>query len=390
MLVGFFSFLLLAFAVPSFSAPTPRSPASAYNITRNDNLAVYWGQDGSGNQQDISTYCKDSTVDNIIIAFLDVFYGQGGQPEINLANTCSSSGDSVFEGTNLADCSFMTSQIETCQKNGKIVTLSLGGADSTPGFSSDAQAQAYADQIWNIFLGGWSSTRPFGTAVLDGVDLDIEKGSPSGYAAFVNQIRARAKGASKQYYVTAAPQCVFPDANIGAALNEAPFDAVYVQFYNNYCGLNQPHKYNFDTWDKWAKTQSANKDIKVYIGAPASKDAASTGYVELSTLANYAKQAQNDFSSFGGVMLWDVSMAVANDNFHQSIKSSLVAGAPPEPSGIPESQTPPTPTNTKPPKRSKLHTSTHPPTSTEPPTITFPIPPAIPTMNPFPPDILIP
>ena len=34
----------------------------------------------------------------------------------------------------------------------------------------------------------------------------------------------------RYYYITAAPQCPYPDAYIGAALNEAPFDAVYVQF----------------------------------------------------------------------------------------------------------------------------------------------------------------
>ncbi len=34
----------------------------------------------------------------------------------------------------------------------------------------------------------------------------------------------------RKYYITAAPQCPYPDANIGAALNEAHFDAVYVQF----------------------------------------------------------------------------------------------------------------------------------------------------------------
>ena len=82
--------------------------------------------------------------------------------------TCSASGDNVFPGTGLADCSFMTSQIEACQANGKIVTLSLGGADSKPGFGSDSQAQAFADQIWNSFLGGSGAPRPFGNAVLDG------------------------------------------------------------------------------------------------------------------------------------------------------------------------------------------------------------------------------
>lgn len=67
------------------------------------------------------------------------------------------------------------------------------------------------------------------------------------------------------YYITAAPQCPYPDANIGDALNEAPFDAVFVQFCkrsfhhvgiaaqrmwalaffpladNNYCGLDAPN-----------------------------------------------------------------------------------------------------------------------------------------------------
>lgn len=81
------------------------------------------------------------------------------------------------------------------------------------------------------------------------VDLDIENGTPDHYAAFVKRIQSHASGASKKYlkvfqilklllikcitrryYVTAAPQCPYPDQYIGAALNEAPFDAVYVQF----------------------------------------------------------------------------------------------------------------------------------------------------------------
>lgn len=93
------------------------------------------------------------------------------------------------------------------------------------------------------------------------IDLDIESGDPTGYAAFVNQLREHAKGGSKPLYITAAPQCPFPDTHIGAALNNAPFDAVYVQFctflhfssflldpdnaqpwpkVDNYCGVSNP------------------------------------------------------------------------------------------------------------------------------------------------------
>ncbi|KAA1473455.1 glycoside hydrolase [Dentipellis sp. KUC8613] len=285
--------------------------AAAFNMSRNDNLAVYWGQDSAGGQKPLSAYCADDTIDTLILAFLYVFDGPGGEPVIDLANTCSKSGSPVFPGTALADCSFMAQQIEACQARGKAVTLSLGGATGKVGFESDAAAEVFADRVWEQFLGGESAMRPFGKAVLDGVDLDIESGSSAHYAAFVNKIRAHAKRESKtkQYYITAAPQCPFPDEHLGGALDQAEFDAVYVQFYNNDCGLDEPENYNIDVWDTWARTKSPNKDVKIYIGAPSSEHAAGTGYVNAKTLGKHATDAQSSFDSFGGVMLWDASEA---------------------------------------------------------------------------------
>ncbi|KAI0936004.1 hypothetical protein AcV5_004257 [Taiwanofungus camphoratus] len=219
---------------------------SAFDNTLYDNTAVYWGQnsygathsDDSANwQQPISYYCQDDAIDVIPIAFVNTFFGEGGVPEINLANTCNPTNDSYFSGTELLDCSFLASDIEQCQSKGKIVTISLGGAGGGVGFQNDSQAQQLADTIWNVFLGGSSSTRPFGSAVLDGVDLDIEGGSTTGYAAFVTQLRSHFNGANKDYYVSGAPQCVYPDQYLGDALDNAYFDMVYVQFYNNQCGL---------------------------------------------------------------------------------------------------------------------------------------------------------
>lgn len=68
-------------------------------------------------------------------------------------------------------------------------------------------------------------------------------------------------------------------------------------------------EYNFATWDNWAKKTSFNKNVKVYIGAPASADAAGTGYVDSGTLASYVSDAQSKYSSFGGVMMWDMDTA---------------------------------------------------------------------------------
>ncbi|THH31506.1 hypothetical protein EUX98_g2683 [Antrodiella citrinella] len=298
-----------------------------FDITKKDNLAVYWGQDGAGTQQSLAFYCADDTIDVIPLAFLYIFRGTGGNPVVDLGPACADWNSDVFSGTDLVKCPSVEADIKTCQSKGKLVTLSLGGATGQDGFSSDSQAQTFADQIWNLFLGGSSSTRPFGNAVLDGIDLDIENGSPNHYAAFVNRIRSHASGASKKYYISAAPQCPYPDAFIGAALNAASFDAIYVQFYNNFCGLNHASDYNFATWDNWAKTVSPNKNVKIYIGAPGSAAAAGDGYVNVTTLSNYATQAQQQFSSFGGIMLWDADTAYTNNRFDKGIKSAMVASA---------------------------------------------------------------
>ncbi|CDO71799.1 Glycoside Hydrolase Family 18 / Carbohydrate-Binding Module Family 5 protein [Trametes cinnabarina] len=307
---------------------------AAFDNSRSDNLAVYWGQNSYGAthsdtanfQKTLSTYCQDDSIDAFPIAFLNVFFGPGGVPSIDLSNICSSVDDPVFSGTNMPDCSFLASDIQFCQSKGKIVTISLGGATGAASFTSDDQASAFGDTIWNTFLGGSSSVRPFGGAVLDGIDLDIEGGSTVHFAAFVNRIRTLASGANKQYYVTAAPQCPFPDAYLSTVLNAVAFDAVYVQFYNNYCGLtsaSNPNDWDFDLWDNWAKTQAVNKNVKIYIGAPASSTAAGSGYVDASTLANIALQTRSQYSSFGGVMLWDASQAYANNRFDAAIKNAI-------------------------------------------------------------------
>ena len=85
--------------------------------------------------------------------------------------TCNPSDDSDFAGTELPNCQFLASSIQACQAKGKIITLSLGGATGAASFSSASQASAFGDTIWNLFLGGSSSTRPFGSAVLDGYVL---------------------------------------------------------------------------------------------------------------------------------------------------------------------------------------------------------------------------
>lgn len=51
---------------------------------------------------------------------------------------------------------------------------------------------------------------------MDGVDLDIEKGRHKYYPDFVREMRRLMNiDPSKQYFITAAPQCPFPDKWMG-------------------------------------------------------------------------------------------------------------------------------------------------------------------------------
>ncbi|KAJ7629207.1 glycoside hydrolase [Mycena polygramma] len=340
-MIGPLSVLFLGFGiVATHGYDNGRSDNNSYGATHPSDTANW--------QKSLATYCADDTINTIPLAFLNVFFSTGNLPEIDLANTCGT-GSGVFSGTNLANCQFMAPDIQACQANGKIITLSIGGATGGIGFTSDNQAEAFAETVWNLFLGGTSHTRPFGDAVLDGMDLDIEEHSYISFRwcvdwlrRFVTKIRSLATGASKQFYVTGAPQCPFPDvrrmfrlpattdfplkAYLGTVVNAVGFDALYVQFYNNFCGLthfDDSNGWNFASWDK----TSPNKDVKIFIGAPASTTAAESGYVPATTLGKIALEMRAQYSSFGGIMLWDASQAYANGRLDTVANTTSTATA---------------------------------------------------------------
>ncbi|SMR63314.1 unnamed protein product [Zymoseptoria tritici ST99CH_3D1] len=163
--------------------------------------------------------------------------------------------------------------------------------------------------------------RPFHSASVDGFDLDIEAPTQN-FVPFAKRLRALMNAANtdanlnRQFYLTVAPQCPYPDVNNDAMLNGGvEFDAVFVQFYNNYCGIQSfipgaatQWNYNFDTWNKWAVNGSANPNVKVFIGVPAGPTAAGSGYLSVANLKPVIEYSKK-FSSFGGIMAWDASQA---------------------------------------------------------------------------------
>ncbi|KAJ1734691.1 Chitinase 2 [Coemansia biformis] len=287
-----------------------------FDIRSNSNLVMYWGQnshavDNPGeNQLPLDEYCDKNSGDVLVLSFLSEFESDNLRPpKLNFANSCVTS----FENSTLLHCSGIGKAISKCQKQGKVVLLSMGGARGSYGFTDDMQAERYADRIWDLFLGGDSHTRPFDNAVLDGIDLDIEGGSAVGYVRFVQRLRERfTEVTGRRFYVTAAPQCPYPDFYAGPILDNAYLDMVFVQFYNNYCGVDHPNWFNFEQWHEWATTIAANKDVRVFLGVPGSRSAASSGHVPPEKLKEIINTTRSMFDSFGGVMVWDASQAETN------------------------------------------------------------------------------
>ncbi|XP_044502222.1 hevamine-A-like [Mangifera indica] len=253
-------------------------------------IAIYWGQ--NGNEGTLRETCATGNYDYVILAFLATF-GNGQTPMINLAGHC----DPYSNG-----CTGLSSDIESCQAEGVKVILSLGGAAGSYSLTSTADARSVATYLWNNFLGGQSSSRPLGAAVLDGIDFDIEGGTNQHWGELARFLSAYSSQ-GKKVYITAAPQCPFPDAWIGDALKTGVFDNVWVQFYNNPpCQYTAGDVGNLeDAWNQWTSDIPATK---IFLGLPASPEAAGSGFIPVADLKSKVMPIIKGSGKYGGVMLW--------------------------------------------------------------------------------------
>lgn len=189
----------------------------------------------------------------------------------------------------------------------------IGGASGAAGFRDDAQGKLFAYRIYHLLLEGTDlqDIRPFGTAVLNGIDLDIEGGPPTGYSAFVRELRRLMDGGKQKYIIGAAPQCPYPDAiqgpSAGHFLGDVPelIDECYVQFYNNWCQAGNKDAF-WQSFDQWLAYSKKTNGPKIFIGVPAARRAANIGYI----LPGAVKEIYDKVKSnprVGGIMMWDSS-----------------------------------------------------------------------------------
>ncbi|OAQ98019.1 hypothetical protein LLEC1_05039 [Akanthomyces lecanii] len=310
-------------ALTSLGAAAPATESSPRTRAAGGKLTIYWGaEDDNLSLMDV---CNDSTYDIVNLAFLAYFNKAGGYPGLEMSGLDGpSSAQRKAGATGLKDGSPLVPAIKKCQANGKLVILSMGGATdySDVRLSSDAQGEKVADQVWNLFLGGTGhkELRPFGDVKLDGVDLDNETNDSTGYLAMTKRFRANmAKDSSKKYYLTAAPQCPFPDQSEPLSVCKL-LDYVWVQFYNNGdCNIAQS---GFNAAVKnWSKGIGS---AKLFIGGLASGADGDEGYVDSNTFIKALKgvEAMN-LPNYGGAMLWEAQLSKTNGDFAKKIRSSV-------------------------------------------------------------------
>ncbi|KAJ4963327.1 hypothetical protein NE237_023266 [Protea cynaroides] len=271
-------------------------------------IAIYWGQNGY--EGTLNDTCTSGNYAYVNLAFLYKF-GGGQTPEINLAGHCN---------PDSGGCTILSSEITYCQRLGIKVMLSLGGGSGNYTLTSTQDAKDVAEYLWNNYLGGDSSSRPLGDAVLDGMDFDIELGSTE-YWSYLAMYLLEYSMEGKKVYLTAAPQCPYPDKYLGQALDTGLFDHVWVQFYNNApCEYTSGNVTNLlNSWKTWTSSVPASK---IFLGLPASSDAAGSGYIPADVLTSEVLPVTKTSSKYAGVMLWSRYYDLQS-GYSSSIKSSV-------------------------------------------------------------------
>jgi len=278
----------------------------------------YWGVHGpSVGEKGLKFYCDTGAYTIINLAFIDKL-SSAKNIIPNIPAAASSNGDVVAD-------------IKYCQSKGIKIFISIGGYIANVPISDSSTGEQYATGLWNSFFGGSDSTyaRPFKNATLDGLDLDLEQASTSGYVALVNKLKGYFDASGKRYYLSAAPQCGIPDPNMDTILKSVWFDYVHAQFYNNWCYFTGPNfnyaHVNPQFGQSWVQFSSSfkNKNTKLLLGVPAPGGGNAGDYDVYPHLQSVVPGlAKNYTSLFGGVMYWDVFWAdLYGKNWAHNVKA---------------------------------------------------------------------
>ncbi|KAF4490156.1 endochitinase 2 precursor [Fusarium agapanthi] len=317
-------------------------------------LNGYWGQLGSDS---LKSYC-DSAPEYVTLSFVNQApeHTESGYPGTNFAGHCAAGVYSNKDGVAsslLSECYTIKEGIPYCQERGVKVLLSIGGVYNEAGsnykVATDDKGVDFAGFLYKAFGPydqSWDGPRPFdsddGTTrpAVDGFDFDIEHDLPNGpYIAMINEFRRL----NNDVIITGAPQC--PTSNqyfyMKDMINQAKFDALFIQFYNNHgCdAIPDPSvswdRFNYDDWEDIVEDSACSQNAKLYVGLPASEAAApGGGYLEPEAMKDLVC-ALKDKTHFAGISLWDLTRGAGNEidgkNYNEHVMDALKYGCDPVP-----------------------------------------------------------
>ncbi|XP_061353737.1 acidic endochitinase-like [Gastrolobium bilobum] len=301
--------IFLLFALISLSITINSSNAT--DCVGSGAISVYWGQHPNNDEGTLQATCATGNYDIVILESLIVF-DSGRTPLLNLDNHCSGN-----------SCSVLQSQIEYCQENNIKVFLSIGLVSAglttnTASLSaSENVTKDLADYLLEKYLSGNSG--PLGNVYLDGIDIaDVSDSEHIKWDELVKLINASTT--DRRIYLSASPQCIYPDRYLSSAINTGLVDYVWVEFYyqNPDCiySNGNPSKL-LSAWKTWT---SRVPNSLIFLGLAASDTIA--GYIKPDALISEVLPTVKEASNYGGVMIWDRYLDKIN-NYSPQIKDSV-------------------------------------------------------------------
>ncbi|KAK4104282.1 glycoside hydrolase family 18 protein [Parathielavia hyrcaniae] len=205
-----------------------------------------------GRQRQSLGGCADTSANIVVLGSLTPVTSDGStyprlQLSPSLARTQTSRMRQLAPG--LSTYPALEGDIAQCQTiHDKKILLSIGGRGNSLPLASGQDATAFADRV-SEFFGPTGridpALRPFGSAVPDGFDLsenhtDKQEGHAAHYDTFAATLRSHfaADKSNKDYFLSAAPRCSYPDKSIHPGyLVQSNF--VWPRFYDDpECGVD--------------------------------------------------------------------------------------------------------------------------------------------------------
>ncbi|KAM3545463.1 hypothetical protein ARSEF1564_001625 [Beauveria bassiana] len=307
---------------------------------------AYWGQSGPPNES-LRQRC-DEGADYISLSFVTSSPEKNpdtGYPGINFAAHCWAE---VFEVDGkksklFRHCGTIKDDLQYCRDKGIKMLLAIGGEwnKDTADYrvTTENNGRKFANFLWGAFgpyKSSWTGPRPFDKSdtersAIDGFDFDLELPKENGkhfdnkpWIAMIDQFRKL----SKDVFITGAPQCPTADEwfSMKDMIQKAQFDALFIQFYNNPgCDLKNAN-FNYKTWEGIIAASDKSKHAKLFVGVPASDDAAGSGYVAPKDLEKVICPIAKS-PSFGGISIWDMYRGLNNvvdgKSFNQHVQDIL-------------------------------------------------------------------